>query len=102
MTASGFTETGGAASAATAAREAREARSARWVPVRRAVDVLVVVAALLSVPLTIAELQGHENASTAALDWAVWLVFVADAAVVFTAAPSWRAGLRRAWLALLL
>ena len=69
---------------------------------RRVADVLVVIAAMVSVPLTIAELHGNEEPIVLALDWAIWAVFVGDAALIAYAAPDWRSGVRRGWLAFLL
>ena len=69
---------------------------------RRATDLLVVIAAMVSVPLTIAELNGNEDPVVLALDWAIWAAFVADAALIGYSAPDWRTRLRRGWLAYLL
>ncbi|HET7768404.1 MAG TPA: potassium channel family protein [Chloroflexota bacterium] len=69
---------------------------------RRALDVLVVLAAMVSVPLTIAELHGNEEPIVLALDWAIWAVFVADAALIGYTALDWRTRLRRGWVAYLL
>lgn len=69
---------------------------------RRALDLLVMLAAMVSVPLTIAELHGNDEPALLALDWAIWLVFVFDAALIGYSAPDWPARLRRGWLAYLL
>ena len=72
------------------------------VRVRRALDLLVVLAAMISVPLTIAELHGNEDPLVVVLDWAIWVVFVFDAALIGYAAPDWRTRMRRGWLAYML
>ena len=60
------------------------------------------MAAIVSVPLTIAELHGNEDPIVLALDWAIWAVFVADAALIGYSAPDWRTAIRRGWLAFVL
>ena len=69
---------------------------------RRATDLLVIVAAMVSVPVTIAELYGNEDPVVLALDWAIWVAFVFDAALIGYAAPDWRTRFRRGWVAYLL
>ena len=42
---------------------------------------VVVVAAILTLPLTIAEVNGQEGNAFVLADWIVWLVFVVEYAV---------------------
>jgi hypothetical protein len=47
-------------------------------PLVKFVDAAVIVAALATVPLTVAQLRGFDGPLAAGLDWVVWLVFVAN------------------------
>lgn len=64
-------------------------------------DAAVVVAAVATVGLLIAEELGGDPAALLALDWAIWLVFLAEYVVLFASAPDRRAYVRRSWLAAL-
>lgn len=58
------------------------ARHRAWhVRARRAMNVLVPVAAVASAPLTFLQLQGDTSPVVAVVDWVVWVIFVADVVV---------------------
>ena len=47
-------------------------------PLVKFVAAAVIVAALATVPLTVAQLRGFDGPLAAGLDWVIWLVFVAN------------------------
>jgi voltage-gated potassium channel len=58
----------------------------------------VIVAAVVSVPLTVAQLEGEHAVWLSAADWVVWSVFLLDFAVGLLTASPRVAYLRRSWL----
>jgi len=64
-------------------------------------EVVVIFAALLSVPLTIVEVNGQNGASFQAADWAIWSVFAVDYVVGLAVAEDRTRFLISAWLSLL-
>lgn len=52
-------------------------RALRWL------DTAVILAAVATVPLVVVETQGNDTPWTATVNWAIWLVFVADLAADF-------------------
>ncbi|MHB1134301.1 MAG: potassium channel family protein [Chloroflexota bacterium] len=64
----------------------------------RPLDVAVIAAALLTIPLTVMQEQGVDDPLLAVADWAIWLVFALDLGVRVWAAHDRWAGLRRHWL----
>jgi len=79
--------------------------SPRWRTVSRSIlprlEVVVIFAALLSVPLTIVEVNGQNGASFQAADWAIWSVFAVDYVVGLAVAEDRTRFLISAWLSLL-
>jgi len=77
----------------------------RWRTVGRAIlprlEVGVILAALLSVPLTIVEVNGQSGPSFQAADWIVWSVFALDYALGLSLAEDRRRFVFSAWLSLL-
>jgi len=61
---------------------------------------VVVVAAILTLPLTIAEVNGQEGNAFVLADWIVWLVFVVEYAVGFAVSQNRRRYASSAWLGL--
>lgn len=61
---------------------------------------VVVVAAILTLPLTIAEVNGQEGNAFVLADWIVWLVFVVEYAVGFAVSQNRRRYVSSAWLGL--
>ncbi len=61
----------------------------------------VILAALASVPLTVAQLEGEDTPFMVAADWVIWTIFVVDFLVMLTLA---RRGeqLRRSWFSAVL
>lgn len=58
----------------------------------------VVLAALVTVPLVIVQEQGSEDPLVPVVDWAVWVVFTVEYAVMMALAPDRRLYARRNWL----
>ena len=44
----------------------------------KALDVAVIIAALATIPITVAQLQGIGGTGVLVADWIIWLVFVVD------------------------
>jgi voltage-gated potassium channel len=65
----------------------------------RTLDSAVIVAAVATVPLVIAEELGLDPTIVAAVDWAVWLVFLAEYIVLLAVAPRRSTFVRQHWLA---
>jgi voltage-gated potassium channel len=64
-------------------------------------EIATVVAALITVPLTIAQIRGATGPFVDVLDWGIWLVFLADFTVALAVADDrWRAAGRN-WLTLI-
>jgi voltage-gated potassium channel len=61
-------------------------------------DLVVIVAAVATVPLLIADELGADPALVWAADWVIWSVFVLDLGVAFGAARTRAALLRQRWL----
>ena len=61
---------------------------------------VVVVAAILTLPLTIAEVNGQEGNAFVLADWIAWLVFVVEYAVGFAVSQNRRRYASSAWLGL--
>jgi voltage-gated potassium channel len=64
-------------------------------------EVLVILAALVSVPLTIVEVNGQNGLSFQVADWTIWAIFAIEYALAFALAGSRRRYLATAWLSLL-
>lgn len=60
---------------------------ARYAKAIRVLDVAVVIAAIATLPLTVLELQGTTSPWMVALDWVIWLVFLADYAAMLIGPP---------------
>jgi len=77
----------------------------RWRTVGKSIlprlEVAVIFAALLSVPLTIVEVNGQNGASFQTADWVIWSVFAADYVVGLAVAEDRPRFVVRAWLSLL-
>jgi voltage-gated potassium channel len=71
----------------------------KWVTPR--LEVGVILAALLSVPLTIVEVNGENGPSFQAADWIIWSVFALDYILGLSLADDRRRFATRAWLSLL-
>lgn len=79
-------------------RSAREAGAAR---VQRRMDPIVIAAAFLSIPTLFIEeaaLGTRWHAAGAAMNWAIWLVFAVEVAVMLVVSPDRRGWLRGHWL----
>jgi voltage-gated potassium channel len=70
----------------------------RQVACRRTLDALVILAALVSIPLTAAQLGGDDTLLVTSADWLIWSVFLLDFTLGMRAGPTRRAALRRHWL----
>jgi len=57
----------------------------------------VILAALASVPLTVAQLDGEDTPLMVAVDWVIWTIFVVDFLVMLTLARRRGEHLRRSW-----
>jgi voltage-gated potassium channel len=64
-------------------------------------EAVVVMAALLSVPLTIVEVEGQNGSSFLVADWVIWSVFAGEYALGLALAEDPRRFVLRAWLSLL-
>jgi voltage-gated potassium channel len=64
-------------------------------------EVVVILAALLSVPLTIVEVNGQNGASFQAADWIIWSAFAIEYLLALTLADDRRRFVVSAWLSLL-
>jgi voltage-gated potassium channel len=64
-------------------------------------EVAVILAALVSVPLTIVEVNGQNGASFQVADWTIWAVFAVEYVLAFILAEDRRRYLIGAWLPLL-
>lgn len=53
----------------------------------KVLDVAVAVAALATIPITVIELRGSTNGLILAIDWAIWLTFVAEYVVMLRLPP---------------
>jgi len=70
-------------------------------PVLARLEILVILAALISVPLTIVEVNGQNGLAFQVADWTIWAVFAVEYALAFVLAESRRRHLTSAWLSLL-
>jgi voltage-gated potassium channel len=61
-------------------------------------EILVVLAALATIPLTIAETVSTTSVGLAVADWVVWSVFLAEYLIRASRAASWGVYARRHWL----
>src|SRR5258705_3979074 len=64
-------------------------------------EIAVILAALISVPLTIVEVNGQEGLSFQIADWVIWAVFAIEFMLALTLADNRQRYLTRAWLSLL-
>jgi voltage-gated potassium channel len=64
-------------------------------------EVLVILAALISVPLTIVEVNGQNGPLFQVADWTIWTVFAIEYALALALAESRRRYFASAWLSLL-
>jgi voltage-gated potassium channel len=64
-------------------------------------EVVVILAALLSVPLTIVEVNGQNGASFQAADWVIWSAFATEYVLALALAEDRRRFVVSAWLSLL-
>jgi len=64
-------------------------------------DVAVIFAALISVPLTIVEVNGQNGVSFRVADWTIWAVFAIEYVLALTLAENRRRYVVTAWLPLL-
>jgi len=64
-------------------------------------EVVVILAALLSVPLTIVEVNGQNGASFQAADWIIWSAFAIEYLLALSLADDRRRFVVSAWLSLL-
>jgi voltage-gated potassium channel len=64
-------------------------------------EALVVLAALLSVPLTIVEVEGQNGTAFLVADWALWSVFAGEYVIALAVAQDRRRFVGGAWLSLL-
>jgi voltage-gated potassium channel len=75
-----------------------------WMAIGRSIvprlDPIVVLAALVTVPLTVAEVNGQEGDAFRVADWTVWAVFVADYLLGLAVSTNRRKYLIHAWLGL--
>jgi len=75
-----------------------------WMAVGRSIvtrlEPIVVLAALVTVPLTVAEVNGQEGDAFRVADWTVWAVFVADYLLGLAVSTNRRKYLVQAWLGL--
>jgi voltage-gated potassium channel len=65
---------------------------------RSRLELAVIGAALLTVPVTFLQLSGHSAPWLTVADWAIWFVFVADYAHAVSAAPDRRTAACRHWI----
>lgn len=65
---------------------------------RSRLELAVIGAALLTVPVTFLQLRGHVAPWLTAADWAIWIVFGADYAHAMATASDRRAAVRRHWI----
>jgi voltage-gated potassium channel len=64
-------------------------------------EIAVILAALVSVPLTIVEVNGQEGTSFLIADWIIWAVFALEYLLALTLADNRQRYVTRAWLSLL-
>jgi voltage-gated potassium channel len=64
------------------------------------IEPVVVVAALASIPLTIAEVNGQDGDAFRVADWAIWTIFVADYVLGLAVSSNRRRYLYTAWVGL--
>ncbi len=64
-------------------------------------EIVVILAALLSVPLTIVEVNGQDGASFQVADWVIWSAFGVEYVLALSLADDRRRFVARAWLSLL-
>ena len=64
-------------------------------------QIAVILAALISVPLTVVEVNGQEGVSFQVADWIIWAVFAVEYLLALTLADNRRRYIARAWLSLL-
>jgi voltage-gated potassium channel len=83
----------------------RNSTRASWRSVGEAIlpplEVVVILAALLSVPLTIVEVNGQNGASFQAADWVIWSAFAIEYVLALALAKDRRRFVVSAWLSLL-
>ena len=77
----------------------------RWVNIGRALldrlQVLVILAALVSVPLTVVEVYGQNGGAIQVADWAIWSIFAIEFALGLALANDRRRYVWQAWLSLI-
>jgi voltage-gated potassium channel len=85
--------------------DVKSTHRARWRSIGRwmlpRLEVAVILAALLSVPLTIVEVNGQNGPSFQLADWIIWSVFAFDYVLALSLAHDRRRYALRAWLSLL-
>ncbi|HEX2680884.1 MAG TPA: ion transporter, partial [Candidatus Dormibacteraeota bacterium] len=67
----------------------------------RPIDGFVVLAVLLSIPITIVEVNGQNGPTFQVADWLIWFVFVVDYTLNLALAGNRRQYMASAWLSLL-
>jgi voltage-gated potassium channel len=71
----------------------------RLARLERALDGAVVVAAIVTLPLVVAEELGVDPRLVSVVDWAVWLIFLAEYTILLAVTPNRPAFVRQHWLA---
>lgn len=66
--------------------------------IERVFEVVVILAALASLPLTIAQVRGVDTLTVALADWMIWSVFLAEYVVLMAIVPNRREYTERNWL----
>jgi voltage-gated potassium channel len=62
-------------------------------------EACVIVAAIVTIPLTVLQLRGHEHVGVDAADWVVWVVFAAEYTAMLAIARDRGRYVRENWLA---
>jgi voltage-gated potassium channel len=85
----------------TSARPAARRSTARAQALVIRLEPVVILAALLTIPLTVVEVKGQSGVAFTLTDWALWSIFVVDYAACLAAASDRRHYVAQDWLGLL-
>lgn len=77
-------------------------RSARWTLLVVVLEVAVVIAALASVPLVVAQLRGDTGIDVLAIDWVLWSIFLIEYVVMTSLVVDRHVYIRRNWLSVVI
>lgn len=82
--------------------QAIDSRATREQQIEHRLEILVIVAAVATIPVTFAESQGISGWPILTVDWAIWLIFTAEFVVLYRFAHDKRSYVKRSWLSIII